>query len=99
MLITSKRRAVSGLSSTLSLATVSLPWCSDAISSSAGAIILQGPHHSAQKSTITGVDDAPTVSSKVASETVRIWSATDVPFSRVAAGTPRGTLNITDVWK
>src|SRR5262245_60854296 len=38
----------------LILATVSLPFMSLAISSSAGAIILHGPHHSAQKSTSTG---------------------------------------------
>ena len=57
MLMTSKRRAVSGLSSTLSLATVSLPRCSSAISASVGATILHGPHHSAQKSTRTGVSD------------------------------------------
>src|SRR5581483_7575669 len=37
MLITSYRRAVSGLSSTFSLATVTLPRCSEAISSRAGA--------------------------------------------------------------
>src|SRR5260221_7376132 len=45
---------VSGFSSMLSLATVTLPVISAAISSRAGAIILQGPHHSAQKSTRTG---------------------------------------------
>src|ERR1043165_9098390 len=38
----------------LILATVSLPLRSAAISSSGGAIILHGPHHSAQKSTSTG---------------------------------------------
>ena len=32
-----------------------------------GAIILQGPHHSAQKSTTTGTSDAPISSRKVAS--------------------------------
>src|SRR5580692_7747383 len=36
------------------LATVSLPANSPASSSSAGPIILHGPHHSAQKSTSTG---------------------------------------------
>src|SRR5215831_10541649 len=44
-----------GFSSMLIFATVILPSYSLASSSSAGAIILQGPHHSAQKSTITGV--------------------------------------------
>ncbi|MEA2926141.1 MAG: hypothetical protein QOD25_3263, partial [Alphaproteobacteria bacterium] len=40
-----------------------------AISSSAGAIILQGPHHSAQKSTTTGPVAFNTSDSKVVSET------------------------------
>jgi hypothetical protein len=44
----------SGFSSMLSLAIVTLPASSSEISSSAGPIILQGPHHSAQKSTSTG---------------------------------------------
>src|SRR5689334_15657877 len=45
---------VCGFSSMLILATVTLPFISAAISSRKGAIILQGPHHSAQKSTRTG---------------------------------------------
>jgi hypothetical protein len=72
MLITSKRRAVSGFSSTFSLAIVSLPAFSAAISSRIGAIALQGPHHSAQKSTSTGSPAAPIVSSKVVSVTVAV---------------------------
>jgi hypothetical protein len=67
MLMTSKRRATSGFSSTFSLATLSLPACSLAISARIGAIILQGPHHSAQKSTTTASAAAPIVSSNVAS--------------------------------
>ena len=67
MLITSKRRAMSGLSSTLSLAIFSLPACSSAISSRIGAIILHGPHHSAQKSTRTGSAEPAISSSKVVS--------------------------------
>ena len=43
-----------GFSSTFTLAIVISPSYSDANSSSAGAICLQGPHHSAQKSTTTG---------------------------------------------
>src|ERR1700733_5903259 len=43
-----------GLLSISTLATVSLPANSPASSSNAGPIILQGPHHSAQKSTRTG---------------------------------------------
>src|SRR5436853_177535 len=41
----------------LTLPTFTLPSYSLATSSRIGAIILQGPHHSAQKSTSTGVDD------------------------------------------
>src|SRR5215213_2478687 len=43
-----------GLLSMSTLATVSFPANSPASSSSAGPIILHGPHHSAQKSTRTG---------------------------------------------
>src|SRR3954463_16231880 len=62
--------AISGFSSTLSLAIVKLSPCSAAISPRIGAIILQGPHHSAQKSTITGLSAAATDSSNV--EVVRV---------------------------
>src|SRR5437899_1556588 len=41
--------------STLTFATLTESAFSFAISSKSGAIILQGPHHSAQKSTITGL--------------------------------------------
>ena len=47
--------AVAGFSSTLSLTILTLPSSAPAISSSAGAIIWHGPHHSAQKSTTTGL--------------------------------------------
>src|SRR5580704_18894034 len=58
---------VAGLSSMLSLAIriLSLYW--SAISSRIGAIILQGPHHSAQKSSKTGLSDLSTSLSNVAS--------------------------------
>ena len=72
MLMTSYLRAVSGLSSTLSLPMVILPLCSRAISSSTGAIILQGPHHSAQNATRTGVSEPLMVSSKAPSVRVRM---------------------------
>src|SRR6266511_3258916 len=53
-------------SSTLSVTRRSLPVCSVAICSSTGATMRHGPHHSAQKSTSTGV--SPLVScSKLAS--------------------------------
>src|ERR1700704_1979551 len=74
---------MSGLSSTLSLATESLPLFSFAMSSSTGAIILQGPHHSAQKSMTTGTSEPRTDSSKVASESVTMPSDTGWnPFAR-----------------
>jgi len=87
ILITPKRIAVLGLSSTLSLETVSLPDCSVAISSRIGAIILQGPHHSAQKSTMTGSLAAPICSSKVASERVEMTlDMSDLLVSGVGVG-------------
>src|ERR1035437_3513351 len=72
MLITSNLRVMSRLSSMFSLAMFSLPACSVAISSSTGAIILHGPHHSAQKSTSTGTSEDLTCSSKLASLSVVI---------------------------
>src|SRR3954464_15782170 len=61
--------AVAGFSSTLSFTILTLPFIVPASSSSAGAIILQGPHHSAQKSTTTGSALLSTCASKSASET------------------------------
>src|SRR5438552_18294431 len=52
-------------SSTLTFATLIMPFFSRAISSSKVAIILHGPHHSAQKSTITGLSLWITSRSKV----------------------------------
>src|ERR1700678_4645746 len=51
-------------SSTLTLTILTLPGNSLAISSSKGAIILHGPHHSAQKSAITSLSDLRTSLSK-----------------------------------
>jgi len=48
------RVLISLLSSTSSLPMLTLPAYNSANSSTTGAIILQGPHHSAQKSTIKG---------------------------------------------
>src|SRR3984885_10648212 len=59
--------ATPGFSSTLSLTILTLPLSDLEISSSAGAIILQGPHHSAQKSTTTGSVAFSTSCSNVAS--------------------------------
>src|SRR5690606_28907990 len=63
---------VMGLSSMLILAIVTLPDSSSAICSSAGPICLQGPHHSAQKSTRTGVEDFRTSASKLSSVTLTV---------------------------
>src|SRR6476660_6699921 len=57
-------------SSTLTFATFSEPAFSRAISSSNGAIILQGPHHSAQKSTITGLSSCVSSRSKLDSSSL-----------------------------
>src|SRR5579864_6166327 len=62
--------AVCGFSSTLSLTILTLPLSEPAISSSAGPIIRQGPHHSAQKSTTTAPLAFNTSDSKSASETL-----------------------------
>src|SRR5262245_40838656 len=62
--------AVAGFSSTLSFTTLTLPTMVPAISSSAGAIIRHGPHHSAQKSTTTGSLALSTSASKVESDTL-----------------------------
>src|SRR5689334_16943947 len=58
-----------------SLAIVSLSLCSAAISSSTGATILHGPHHSAQKSTSTGLSLPSTSAAKLASVTVLVLPA------------------------
>src|SRR3954464_8438631 len=51
---------------------VTAPASSSEIWSSAGAICLQGPHHSAQKSTRTGVLDCSTSFSKLSSVTFTV---------------------------
>ena len=71
MLRRSKRAAVRGFSSTLSLATRTRPAISAASSSMTGAIILQGPHHPAHASTRTGTGERSTSAENVASVTVR----------------------------
>src|SRR4029434_9375306 len=79
--------ATSGFSSTLSLAMVILPLCSSAISSSTGLIILHGPHHSAQKSTSTGVLDLSTSLSNVASVTAAALLISSVQSGSLPLGT------------
>src|SRR5581483_12511745 len=94
MLMTSKRRDTSRFSSTFSLAIRILPAYSVAISSRTGAIILHGPHHSAQKSTSTG-SVAPLISSsKVLSVKLVMPSPTGSLLIRTGRGivpTPRFT--------
>src|SRR5262245_29655173 len=63
-----------GLSSTLSLPTVTLPAYSVASAPTVGARRLQGPHHSAQKSTRTGAPDCSTSASKLLSVKFRTFS-------------------------
>src|SRR5690348_1547074 len=63
---------VCGFSSMLILAMVTLPFISLANSSRKGAIALQGPHHSAQKSTSTGPVARRTSASKDVSVTLLV---------------------------
>src|SRR3954447_6492802 len=86
MLMTSNRRARSGFSSTLSLPMRSLPACSVAISLRIGSIILHGPHHSAQKATMTGSPGPPISSSNVAFVSVTVFAA----ISGAPLGSPVG---------
>src|SRR5436309_9887534 len=79
--ITPYFEAVFGLSSTFSLTILTLSPIAPEISSSAGAIMRQGPHHSAQKSTTTGPVALSTSVSKSASETLP--TAMGVPRSIV----------------
>src|SRR4029450_12133405 len=71
---------VDGLASMSSLATVTLPPYSLATSSRTGAKSLQGPHHSAQKWTRTGLPDCRTSLSNVASETCLMASLMENPL-------------------
>src|SRR5664279_636699 len=59
-----------------SLATVTLSSCLVAISSRIGATMRHGPHHSAQKSTMTGFSDCRTSVSKLASVTFTVAMVT-----------------------
>src|SRR5665213_484876 len=95
--ITPYFEAVFGLSSTFSLTILTLSPIAPEISSRAGAIMRQGPHHSAQKSTTTGPVALSTSASKSASETLP--TAIGVPRSvlkggrgaRIAAGIMHST--------
>src|SRR5438270_11393757 len=77
------------------LATVILSTFSAAISSSTGATILHGPHHSAQKSTRTGLSLASTSVSKVASVTVLVVAPIAAP--REGLGDCRNVAVVPDI--
>src|SRR6185312_8679568 len=82
--------ATPGFSSTLSFTILTLSPMTPAISSRAGAIMRQGPHHSAQKSTTTGLVDLSTSVSNVASETlptVMGITSSNRDWSQLGAGT------------
>src|SRR4051794_38818226 len=74
----------------LSFAIVSLSPCSAAISSRTGATILQGPHHSAQKSTSTGLSLPSTSLAKLVSVTVTVLPAIGRSPFRGLAEVPGG---------
>src|SRR5262250_1541584 len=83
---------VEGFSSMLILAMVSLSLRSPAMSSSAGAIARQGPHHSAQKSTRTGLPAFKTSESNDASVTLVVFILSPdivVPDRPRASGAPK----------
>src|ERR1019366_480381 len=67
------RMAVAPLESTSSLPTFNFPAYSPATTSMVGPICLQGPHHSAQKSTRTGTSDRSTSGSNPASVKVNVF--------------------------
>src|SRR3954469_9426556 len=72
-----------------SLTICSFSLCSPAISSSTGATILHGPHHSAQKSTSTGLSLCSTSLANVASVTVLVLAPTGAPRRRVRSCSSR----------
>ena len=79
MLITPKRWASSGCSSTSTFATITLSAYWAAISSTMGAIMRQGPHQVAQKSTSTGASPAMSLS-KASSEPIWITFSFAIVF-------------------
>src|SRR4051794_25976205 len=87
--------ARSGLSSTLTLAIVIFSPSSVESSVRIGAMALHGPHHSAQKSTMTGWSEPATVSSKVAVERLTIPAMVAASFGSLAcsAGVVYGRCN------
>ena len=83
---------VSGFSSMLMLTISTLSPISLAISPSSGSTFLQGMHHSAQKSTSTGLSDCSTSLTNVASvtglpapTTTSLYSSTNEAMKRSAS--------------
>src|SRR5450755_5071572 len=96
--ITPYLEAVFGLSSTFSLTILTLSPITPAISSSAGAIMRQGPHHSAQKSTTTGPSALSTSASKSLSETLpTAMDITSFGFGRQAPPPEESRLECSNV--
>src|SRR6478735_3773060 len=77
--------AMAGLSSTFTLTTSTFSLYSTEISSRIGPSLRQGPHHSAQKSTMTGFSEASTSVLKLASVTSFALLITFVSLPLVAA--------------
>src|SRR5579864_7033826 len=77
---TLKRDAVLMFASTSILVILTLPACSTEIWSSIGAIIRQGPHHVAQKSTIVRPDECSTSCSKFESVTATALDMCNSPL-------------------
>src|SRR5687767_8948000 len=88
--------AMAGLSSTLTLTTFTFSLYSTEISSRMGDSLRQGPHHSAQKSTITGLSAASTSVLKLASVTsfalLITLSLSSVGCAPVRRGNQRGSV-------
>src|ERR1700712_339198 len=77
--ITRYARAVSGFSSMLTFTIWTLSPISLAISASSGSTLRHGAHHSAQKSTSTGLSDCRTSLTNVASVTALVAPTGDPP--------------------
>src|ERR1700749_250225 len=94
--------AISGFSSMLTLTIFTAPWASLTAFSSCGPSVLHGPHHGAQKSTITGTSRLGfrTTAAKVSSDLSLTWG-TDAPLPAEASpgglgeamGRPPGPIN------
>src|SRR6478672_8381449 len=91
-----------GFSSTFIFTNVILSPCSAASSSRMGATWRHGPHHSAQKSTRTGLSDLSTVDSKSASVTAARFATGDPscwtqPQTGCETGAPGGVTEVNTI--